>query len=259
MRSGSTSYYEADGLGSVTSLSNSSGALANTYTYDSFGNLTASTGTLTNSLRYNAREFDSETGLYFYRARYYDFSAGHFISEDPIGLNDGINEYVYVKNDPPNLLDPTGWSPECLLDPKSRCARLFQRVFGLTPKQFNSEARSIPWYYSPNANTFGTVRWNTIANNGDQSFINMNGPYALTAAPGGPRPAPVVLGPNWFTATPAEQNATLLHEAVHSITGMGDAQVFSTFARYGLPSDEYRLLGNTREFTDWLMAGCPSQ
>ena len=48
VRSGVTSYYEADGLGSVKSLSNSSGMLVNTYTYDSFGNLTASTGTLTN-------------------------------------------------------------------------------------------------------------------------------------------------------------------------------------------------------------------
>src|SRR5207302_9438527 len=46
--SGTTSYYEQDGLGSVSSLSNSAGALANTYTYDSYGKLTASTGTLAN-------------------------------------------------------------------------------------------------------------------------------------------------------------------------------------------------------------------
>jgi YD repeat-containing protein len=68
LRSGATSFYEADGLGSVTSLSNSSGALANTYTYDSFGNVTASTGILTNPLRYTAREFDTETKLNYYRA-----------------------------------------------------------------------------------------------------------------------------------------------------------------------------------------------
>src|SRR5437016_12614698 len=41
LRSGATSYYHADGLGSVTSLSSSSGAIANTYIYDSFGKLTA--------------------------------------------------------------------------------------------------------------------------------------------------------------------------------------------------------------------------
>jgi YD repeat-containing protein len=66
LRSSATSYYQADGLGSLTSLSNTSGALANTYTYDSFGNLTGSTGSLTNSFRYTGREFDTETGLYFY-------------------------------------------------------------------------------------------------------------------------------------------------------------------------------------------------
>jgi len=64
LRSGTTSYYQADGLGSLTSLSNPSGALTNTYTYDSFGNLLASTGSLVNSFRCTGREFDTETSLY---------------------------------------------------------------------------------------------------------------------------------------------------------------------------------------------------
>ena len=59
LRSGTTSYYEADGLGTITSLTNSSGAIANTYTYDSFGKLTASSGTVVNPYRFTAREFDS--------------------------------------------------------------------------------------------------------------------------------------------------------------------------------------------------------
>jgi hypothetical protein len=60
LRGSTISYYEADGLGSVTSLSNSAGALAQTYTFDSFGKQTASTGKLSNPFRYTAREFDSE-------------------------------------------------------------------------------------------------------------------------------------------------------------------------------------------------------
>lgn len=74
LRSGPTSYYQADGLGSITSLSSTAGAagaLAQTYTFDSFGNQTASSGSLTNSFRYTAREFYTKTNLYFYRARYY--------------------------------------------------------------------------------------------------------------------------------------------------------------------------------------------
>jgi hypothetical protein len=61
LRSAATSYYHVDGLGSVTSLSSSAGAIANTYTYDSFGKLTASSGSLTNPFQYTARESDTET------------------------------------------------------------------------------------------------------------------------------------------------------------------------------------------------------
>ncbi len=108
LRSGTTSYYEADGLWSVTSLSNAAGALAQTYTFDSFGKLTNSSGSLTNPFQYNARPFDVETNLYFYRARYYDQSVGRFISEDPINFSGGINFYEYVKNQPIDNFDPFG-------------------------------------------------------------------------------------------------------------------------------------------------------
>jgi RHS repeat-associated protein len=108
IQSGTIGYYEQDGIGSSTSLSNSAGALANTYSYDSFGKLTASTGTLTNPFRYTAREFDSETGIYFYRARYFDPGTGRFITEDPIGLGGGTNFYEYARNNPVLLIDPLG-------------------------------------------------------------------------------------------------------------------------------------------------------
>jgi RHS repeat-associated protein len=108
LRSGATSYYQADGLGSATSLSNLAGVLANTYTYDSFGKLTASTGTIINPFQYTAREFDSETGIYSYRARYYDTSVGRFISEDPSGFAGDGNFYAYTANNPVLYIDPSG-------------------------------------------------------------------------------------------------------------------------------------------------------
>jgi RHS repeat-associated protein len=107
-RGGATSYYEADGLGTITSLSNGAGALANTYSYDSYGRLTASTGTLTNPFQFTGREFDQETGSYYYRARYFDQNSGRFMSEDPIKFGGGINFYAYVHNNPTNLNDPFG-------------------------------------------------------------------------------------------------------------------------------------------------------
>jgi RHS repeat-associated protein len=107
-RGTTTDYYEADGLGSITSLTNPTGAVAQSYTYDSFGNQTNSTGTLRNYFRYTAREFDTETNLYYYRARYYDPTSGRFLSEDPINFVGGINFYAYVKNNVPNTFDPLG-------------------------------------------------------------------------------------------------------------------------------------------------------
>ncbi|MFZ0817299.1 MAG: RHS repeat-associated core domain-containing protein, partial [Candidatus Sulfotelmatobacter sp.] len=115
LRSTVTSYYEQDGLGSVSALSNSAGALANTYTYDSFGKLAASTGTLANPFQFTGREFDPETGIYQYRHRYYDPNGGRFISEDPIGFGGGANFYRYVFNSPTNLVDPWGLAPNCVM------------------------------------------------------------------------------------------------------------------------------------------------
>jgi RHS repeat-associated protein len=92
----------------VTSLTNSSGTAAQTYTYDSFGNVTASSGSLTNPFQYTGRELDPETGLYYYRARYYDAHAGRFMSEDASGFSAGINFYRYVHNRPSVLVDPSG-------------------------------------------------------------------------------------------------------------------------------------------------------
>ena len=89
LRSGATSYYEQHGLGSVTSLSSGAGALAQTYTFDSFGEQTGSAGSLTNPFQYTGRELDSESSLSYMRARYFDPSTGRFISEDPLGFDSG--------------------------------------------------------------------------------------------------------------------------------------------------------------------------
>lgn len=109
LRSAATSYYEADGLGSITSLSNGAGSLAQTYTFDSFGKQTASSGSLVNPFQYTGRESDPETGLYYYRARYYDPFVGRFIGEDEIGNDDSANLYRYVGNSPADFKDPTGF------------------------------------------------------------------------------------------------------------------------------------------------------
>jgi RHS repeat-associated protein len=108
LRSATTSYYDADGLGSVTSLSNGAGSLAQTYGYDSFGKKTSSSGSLTNAFQYTGREFDTESTLYYMRARYFDPANGRFLSEDPTWLGVGANAYVYTQNNPVGSIDPYG-------------------------------------------------------------------------------------------------------------------------------------------------------
>ena len=68
--------------------------------------------TVTNPFRFAAREYDTETGLYFLRSRYYDPAIGRFISEDPIGFTGGINLYAYSGNDPVSNRDSYGACPE---------------------------------------------------------------------------------------------------------------------------------------------------
>jgi RHS repeat-associated protein len=107
-RLGTTVFYEQDALGSVTTLTGPTGAVSSTYTYDSFGNLAMSTGSLTNPFQYTGRDYDPETGLRYYRARYYDSQGGRFINEDPIRFGGGVNFYDYVQNNPADSTDPSG-------------------------------------------------------------------------------------------------------------------------------------------------------
>ncbi|MFA5354797.1 MAG: RHS repeat-associated core domain-containing protein, partial [Thermodesulfovibrionales bacterium] len=108
-RGGHTYYYHADHLGSIVALTDEAGAVVQKYDYDSYGNLDPGTTTIKQPYTYTGREWDSETGLSYYRARYYDAKAGRFISKDPIGFAGGdANLYRYVENNPIKWVDPLG-------------------------------------------------------------------------------------------------------------------------------------------------------
>jgi len=99
------SYFLTDHLGSTAGLTDASGNLVEQSAYDSFGN---SAGSPRTRYGYTGRERDPDTGLLYYRARFYDPQVGRFISEDPIGLGGGINQFGYVGNNPQNRVDPSG-------------------------------------------------------------------------------------------------------------------------------------------------------
>jgi RHS repeat-associated protein len=61
-----------------------------------------------NPYMFTGRRFDLETGLYYYRARYYNPQIGRFLQTDPIGYDDGMNWYNYCGNNPIGRIDPGG-------------------------------------------------------------------------------------------------------------------------------------------------------
>jgi RHS repeat-associated protein len=97
----------ADALGSILALTNGSGVIATQYTYGPFGQVNVTGTATTNATEFTGREND-DTGLYYYRARYYSPTLGRFISDDPVGLASGLNATTYVNNNPIGATDPTG-------------------------------------------------------------------------------------------------------------------------------------------------------
>src|SRR6185437_3670325 len=77
------SFYSYDGGGSVRQLTNSAGAVTDTYEYDAFGNQIIHTGATPNNYLYRGEAFDGDLGLYYLRARWMNPLTGRFMSRDP--------------------------------------------------------------------------------------------------------------------------------------------------------------------------------
>src|SRR4029434_9831652 len=100
-------YYHADGLGSITEITTQSGTLVQRYAYSSFGKIESQLDlSFVQPYTFTGRELDAETGLYHYRARYYDHAIGRFLETDPIDISGGLNLYMYSSNTPINRIDP---------------------------------------------------------------------------------------------------------------------------------------------------------
>ncbi|RMH88128.1 hypothetical protein EBB59_12200, partial [Lysobacter pythonis] len=100
-------YFLSDHQNSTRALTNAAGQVVNRYDYDPYGNARQSAQGFSNPYQYTGRERD-QTGLMYYRARYYRPDMGRFIAEDPIGLAGGLNTYAYVGGNPVNAIDPLG-------------------------------------------------------------------------------------------------------------------------------------------------------
>lgn len=106
---GTLTFFHHDRLGSIIARTNSAGAVLNRYAYGPYGETPSLTGT---AFGYTGQRYDAESGLYYYKARYYSPALGRFLQPDPIGYEAGLNLYEYVGNDPLNASDPLGLAPQ---------------------------------------------------------------------------------------------------------------------------------------------------
>jgi RHS repeat-associated protein len=106
------SFYVYDGGSSVRQLTNSAGVVTDEYEYDAFGNSFTKSGNTPNNYLYRGEQFDSDLGLYYLRARYYNPATGRFLSRDPedgkIKIPATLHKYLYANGDPVNGFDPSG-------------------------------------------------------------------------------------------------------------------------------------------------------
>ena len=119
---GGTTYYYATNLqGDVVAILNNSGTAVVAYTYDAWGNVLTTTGSLAstlgthNPLRYRGYVYDTETGLYYLQSRYYDPTTGRFINTDAYASTGqgilGNNMFAYCNNSPTSFTDHCGGAP----------------------------------------------------------------------------------------------------------------------------------------------------
>jgi RHS repeat-associated protein len=94
----------ADALGSPRLVTDASGTVVGSTQYDAFGAVKAQSGTQA-QVGFTGEQQDSESGLVYLRARYYDPRTGRFLSADPVP---GEHPYVYANNNPLRFIDPTG-------------------------------------------------------------------------------------------------------------------------------------------------------
>ena len=103
-----TYYYIKDAVGSIVDVTDSGGNDLQHYTYSTFGEIVSTTASVIGTSRtFTGREYEAETGLYYYRARFYDPSTGRFLQRDPISSG-ATNLYSYASNNPIIFGDPTG-------------------------------------------------------------------------------------------------------------------------------------------------------
>jgi len=173
------SYYHADGNGNVTMLINNLQLIEAKYLYDPFGSTLSLSGPLAsaNVYRFSSKEWNANSGLYYYLYRFYDPNLQRWGNRDPLGELGGINLYAYVKNKEPNHTDING----------------LVQTGGDFPQSINLPG-SPPILFMPPVGGAGGIQGNnppaTFNNNGDKCVNWVLPPFKVPTLP-----PPVIVPP----------------------------------------------------------------
>jgi RHS repeat-associated protein len=120
-RGGQTYFYQMNAHGDVVSVTDSTGIVVNTYSYDPWGRVLSATEAVCNPMRYAGYYYDSTTGLYYLQHRFYDPGIRRFLTRDwltgQVGKPQSLNAYAYVENNPLTYADPLGLEPGDYMGP----------------------------------------------------------------------------------------------------------------------------------------------
>ncbi len=152
-RNGQDYFYHKNHLGSVMAITNSTGALVETYDYDPYGTPTIYTATgsviqtssIGNTILFTGREYDYETGQYYYRARTMHPTHGRFMQHDPLMYVDGMNSYEFLINNPTFYIDMSGEIPT-----NGAAARMATAVYGQNPSVLEGTGWNIDHRFDSN-------------------------------------------------------------------------------------------------------------
>ena len=225
-------YFHQDGLGSVVALSNPTGGTDGTQRFDVWGNKIASTGSIP-VYGYTGREPD-ETGLIYYRARYYDPTLGRFTQRDPKGLRGGMNLYRYVGNDPVNLKDPNGteWTVT-YLPPQGGVTRIRYELTiayqgtGITPEiqqRFDEGIRAGARLSSGRIAIETTVKSIIIKDEETHLLAHAHGYHIATVPKGGGDAMARLGGMTMILPAASTSGSIAAHEVIHTL-GVDDKYI----------------------------------
>jgi RHS repeat-associated protein len=130
-RGGQPYYYHQNALWSVEAITDRTAGVVESNAYDAYGMPTTLTSPIGNPYLFTGRQLDAETGIYFYRARYYDPVKGRFLQREPEEYLGSMNLYAYVNDYPTHFADPEGLAPLNPWTAPYLCCRKWEKVYQL--------------------------------------------------------------------------------------------------------------------------------